>query len=199
MYLLTYKATQEKLGSGKDITRVCGAMMRPVHFNDKWQPISNEDMAAHEWNMRYLANLHTLYNGPILEGQERDALAEAEKKLADGKYTEERFKETKIVKSIEAKKENAEKELKKMAEEELIKTFSGGYEELPSPELLKKELLEPALKGEVQTCEIGRIEYRRTKGLFNKAEQHRIVFIRASLRFCCVAYGRLILGKLCIF
>ena len=40
-----------------ELSRSAAAVLRKVSFDDKWQPISEEDKKNHEWNMTYLMNL----------------------------------------------------------------------------------------------------------------------------------------------
>ncbi len=44
-----------------EISRVAVAVLKKVQFDDKWQPISEEDKKNHEWNMKYLTNLNAMY------------------------------------------------------------------------------------------------------------------------------------------
>ena len=48
---------------------------------------------------------------------------------------------------IRERKENAEKELKAMVEEECLKLCTGGYGELPSPEILEEKIIKPIEMG----------------------------------------------------
>jgi len=151
-YRRLYAATGKKLGN--DISRICGAMLRPVHFNDKWEPISNEDMAAHEWNINFLRDLNTFYNGPILEENNQTRYDKQLKRLQEGKITRENFLEDEVVKGIENKTVQAEANLRAMIEEEILRYLTGFYSELPTPEEIKKEFVEPALKGDIPDCEV---------------------------------------------
>ena len=70
-YLGLYKPVFDRLGTNFDITRVCGSMLRLVHFDANWNPISKEDAAAHEWNLNYLNRLRE-YHLPTKQNETKD-------------------------------------------------------------------------------------------------------------------------------
>ena len=142
-YRALYAPIHKKLGSDRDISRVCGAMLRSVKFDQNWMPVSEEDMQAHAWNMKYLNNLST-----YMLGFELDAMDLREKKELEeeGRTTAE---DNKIVRKLEEKKAESEAILKEMVMEEFTRSYSGkGSYPLPTPEQLKKELLEPLKNGQ---------------------------------------------------
>ena len=131
MYMAIFAPIKNKYGSTKDISRLCGSMFRTVHFDKYWQPISEKDKEAHAWNLKYLNNLVK-----YMEGTEKEGDKISEKKL-EGEQEKER-------------KEAADT-LKKMVEDEMARYFLGQFN-LPRPEDLRKELVEPLKKGQPINC-----------------------------------------------
>ena len=137
LYRAAYAPVERYLKSGKDLSRVCGAMLRDVHFNEYWEPISDEDMAAHEWNIKYLTHLSVYFLGPDLDASEEAEIAE---EIQKGKSTTKRDK-------VQERRNQSNAVLEEMVKEELKRSFSGTLYPLPSPEELKKDLLEPLKNG----------------------------------------------------
>lgn len=144
-YRIAFEAVSEKLKEDKqygggiakpDLTRMCGAMLRHVRFNNKWEPVSKEDMEAHEWNMKYLTNLRIFHLGPDLSVD--DLIA---KEANPASYKEKEKK----------KKQEAMEILSEMIGEEYKKSFTKDYL-LPSPQELRMGMLEPLKKGESMNC-----------------------------------------------
>lgn len=168
-YQAAYEAVHKKLGAKNDLSRICGSTLRVVHFNENWIPISKEDMANHEWNIKFLTNLNTYLIGPTLEPyEEREYEAEKKKKEigkvinkeeVEGyksrgeevwyneedqkyrvKYSDEEYKKSKIVQRVEKAKPDSEKILIDMMREEYRRVFVENRIDLPDPELIKKEV-----------------------------------------------------------
>ena len=137
LYRAAYAPVERLLKSGKDLSRVCGAMLRDVHFNENWEPISDKDMAAHEWNIKYLNHLSVYFLGPDLLASEEAAI---EEEIKEGKST---YKQD----DVQERRDQSNAVLEEMVKEELKRSFSGDLYPLPSPEELKKDLLEPLKNG----------------------------------------------------
>ena len=132
-YREKYEPVFKKLGGNNDISRLAGAMLRNVHFDDNWIPISKEDMAAHEWNMNYLNNLKTYIAGPDLSIHDKKDIEKADKLLEDNEITEEQYKDRGIFKKLDKKKAESARILDEMVQEEFKKTYCEDNFHLPSP------------------------------------------------------------------
>ena len=111
-----------KLGTNSDISRDLLAMLRRVKFDENWEPLTEEDKKAHEWNMKYLINLKASLLG-------RDSLT------SDEKYVVE---------------EDPDSVLKEMVESEYERVFTDDHLLIP-PDILRQELLKPRKKGKLPT------------------------------------------------
>ncbi|MBO6214549.1 MAG: hypothetical protein J6N76_03310 [Lachnospiraceae bacterium] len=185
-YKKAYAPVQDKIGGSQvDISRVLGAVLKPVKFNEDWEPISKEDKEAHEWNMKFFVKLNTQILGPMLSPEEEENIKKAEAKLQNGlavfddevefeegkktgiykptrqkawynentkrwviDFTKEDYNKVKEVKKLNEVKENNLPELMKIMEESYEENFAKNRIELPTPELLEQELIEPLKKGE---------------------------------------------------
>ena len=127
-YLAIHAPIVKKYGSHKDMSRLCGSMLHIVHFDKDWNPISKEDKEAHAWNLKYLNNLTKYLERAVRDGD----------KIAEPEYTsEEEAKEYKEV----------EETLRQMVDQETKKYFLGQFD-LPTPEQMKKDIIEPMKNGE---------------------------------------------------
>ncbi|MBR4515094.1 MAG: hypothetical protein IKO61_09445 [Lachnospiraceae bacterium] len=125
-YRTAYAQVYKKFSSDKDISRVCGSILRPVNFDKNWKPLTAADMEAHLWNMRFINNVVTYVVGPNIDSEWDEATNKRKDREA---------------------RENSQKIIQEMVEEETKKYYEGQFE-LPSPEQLRKDLLEPLNKGE---------------------------------------------------
>ncbi len=142
-YRERYAPVIKKLGSTNDISRLSGAMLRQVHFDENWMPISKEDMEAHEWNMKYLNNLKTYITETDLTPGEQESLSRAKQRLEKNEITQEEFEKHSVNKKIKEKKENSARVLDEMIQEEYTKSYCEENFPLPTPEQLMKEVVEP--------------------------------------------------------
>ncbi|MBR6326178.1 MAG: hypothetical protein IKR61_05170 [Lachnospiraceae bacterium] len=54
-------------GETMEISRVAGALFRHVEYDQKWQPVTEQDRANHEWNLQYATRLSKLAGGDASE------------------------------------------------------------------------------------------------------------------------------------
>ena len=131
-YTAIFAPVKRKLGTNKDMSRLCGSMFRTVHFDKHWQPISEKDKEAHAWNLKYLDNLvKYIEDTEVKDGEVAEKELDAEK---------------------EKERNQAADTLKTMIEEETARYFLGQFN-LPNPEQLRKEFVEPLKNGEPINCE----------------------------------------------
>ena len=114
LYKGLYQPILEKKNGQMDLLRLCGAALRQVHFDDNWEPLTNKDREAHEWNLEYLKHSLNFY----LDG--------------------------------EKKKESGE-EMAKMVKEQYRIIFDGSAP-LPSPDQLRKDIVEPLRENKPINC-----------------------------------------------
>ena len=107
LYNGLYGRSHQKIGSNTTLERYAGSVLRAVKFDDNWEPITDQDKEAHEWNIKFLKNVDTYL------------------------FTKE-----------EDKKKESEKILYEMIDKE-YKEFFEGQLKLPSPEELRRDIVEP--------------------------------------------------------
>ena len=118
--------SENKFTNDKDISRVCGSILRPVKFDNNWKPLTEADMEAHMWNMKFLNSVVTYVAGPIIDPGTLPGDVQG---------------------IVEQKKAESKQAITEMVEKEADKFYKGFYK-MPSPEQLRKELVEPIRNGE---------------------------------------------------
>ncbi len=129
-YLQAFEPIHKKKGSTNDLSRMCGTMLRLVHFDKNWNPVSDEDLKAHLWNLKFLDHLKLSIIGKELEYSD----------MTDDVEQMERSRKRNSPKS--------EAIVNEMIMEQLSREFCEENFPLPAPEVLNKEILEPLQNGQ---------------------------------------------------
>lgn len=66
-------------GETAEISRVAGAVLRTVKYDEKWKPVSEEDEKNHEWNKKYCTIIGKMADGTAKESE----IKTAEKMVSD--------------------------------------------------------------------------------------------------------------------